>query len=548
MNHLESGRADHDVEGYVLFADVVDERALVRKIDLRLIPYLSLLYLLSFLDRANIGNAKIEGLATDLHMTDQQYLWTLTIFFFPYALFEVPSNILLKKLRPSIWIPSIMLAWGVCMTFMGFVKNFQGLLTARFFLGMAEAGLFPGLAYYLSCWYRKGEYGLRVAIFLSASTLSGAFGGLLAAAIVKLDGVGNRPGWSWIFILEGVATVLIGFGSLWVVPDFPDTAKFLTPSERAFAISRLQADAQLSAGHFEPFKLSRLWNALKDWKTPIAMLIYMGVDEALYAFALNLPSIIKELGYTSTRAQLLSVPPYIVACALTILVGYVADQTGKRGIFNVMCLLLAMVGYIMNIIPSSGPSVRYAGMYLAAAGVYPCIANTIAWTANNVEGSYKRGIVMAMVISWGNLQGAVSSNIYRQKDAPRYLLGHSVVLGNLCIALAASAVFWFALSAENRKRERGERKYRIITGTEEERIELDFHKEVRQCSSSLMIIVGYKKPCKCISSYMTFGGHPQIIRIAYGSQKRSEKSVQCRYTFFYQELGWEFQTACFGEP
>ncbi|GAO48960.1 hypothetical protein G7K_3121-t1 [Saitoella complicata NRRL Y-17804] len=147
---LKHGHLDLPVDPAL--ADPAADRALLRKIDWCLIPYLSFLYLLSFLDRANIGNAKIDGLDKDLHMIDQQYLCTLTAFFFPYALFEVPSNILLKRLRPSIWISGIMLCWGTCMTLMGLVQNFSGLRAARFFLGVAEAGLFPGVTYYLSCY------------------------------------------------------------------------------------------------------------------------------------------------------------------------------------------------------------------------------------------------------------------------------------------------------------------------------------------------------------------------------------------------------------
>ncbi|KAG6552270.1 hypothetical protein Mapa_006121 [Marchantia paleacea] len=456
------------------------ERALIRKIDLRLIPYLSFLYLLSFLDRANIGNAKIAGLVPDLHMTDQQYLWTLTAFFFPYAFFEVPSNILLKRLKPSVWIPTIMMAWGTCMTLMGLVKNFEGLLSARFFLGVAEAGLYPGVSYYLSCWYKKREFGFRAAIFFSAATVSGAFGGLLAAAISKMDGVGNLPGWAWIFILEGLVTVLAGFASFWLVPDFPDTATFLTADERAFTIARLQADDQLSAGHFEAFNLSRLWNAWKDWKTPVVIVINLGAVGPLYAFSLFLPSIIKELGYTSTHAQLLSVPPYVVACFFTVLIGYTGDKYGQRGIHSVVCLTVSLTGYLLNVIPSSGAGVRYAGVFLAAAGLYPAITNNIAWIANNVEGSYKRGILMATAISFGNIQGVVSSNIYRARDAPHYLLGHTVVMVYLLVSVSACVVFWLALGAENRKRDRGERKYRIKTGTEQEKLELgDMHPEFR---------------------------------------------------------------------
>ena len=124
-----------------------------------------------------------------------------------------------------------MLLWGIVMTLMGLVHNYEGLLAARWFLGITEAGLFPGVAYYLSCWYKRSEFGIRMAIFFSAAAVSGSFGGLLAAAITKMDGVGNKKGWAWIFILEGIVTVLFGAASFYMVHDFPDNAKFLTDSE-----------------------------------------------------------------------------------------------------------------------------------------------------------------------------------------------------------------------------------------------------------------------------------------------------------------------------
>lgn len=151
----------------------------------------------------NIGNAKIEGLQEDLNLTDDQYNWCLTAFFFTYAAFEVPSNLMLKKVRPSIWLPAIMVAWGVVMTLMGIVRNYTGLLTARIFLGVTEAGLFPGVAYYLTNWYKREEMQLRQALFFSAASVAGAFSGLLAFAIGKMSGIAGLHGWQWIFILEG---------------------------------------------------------------------------------------------------------------------------------------------------------------------------------------------------------------------------------------------------------------------------------------------------------------------------------------------------------
>jgi len=433
----------------------VDEAKLVRKIDLALIPWLSLLYLLSFLDRTSIGNAKLYHLEQDLHMTDTQYLLTLTIFFFSYALFEVPSNVFLKRLRPSLWLSFLMFFWGVMMTMQGLVHNFHQLLGLRWLLGTFEAGLFPGVNYYLSCWYKRSEFGLRAAIFFSAATVSGAFGGLLAAAISNMDGVGGKPAWAWIFILEGLATVIAGAASFWIIQDFPDTAKFLTEEERTVVIRRLQSDDQFSAAG-EKFKFKYIITSLKDWKTWLGMIVYMGCDMPLYAFSLFLPSIINQLGFTATPANLLTVPVYVFACIITCGVGFLADRWGRRGYFNVGFLCLGAIGYII-LVASKNAALSYFAVYMATCGIYPVISNTISWVSNNVEGSYKRSVSLAMVIGFGNLNGAVSSNVYRARDKPWYPLGHGLVLMYIGIGIIASTSFIILLKRENSARDRGER-------------------------------------------------------------------------------------------
>lgn len=190
------------------------------------------------------------------------------------------------------------------MTLMGLVHNFSGLMAVRWFLGLSEAGLFPGVSYFLSCWYKRSEFGVRMAIFFSAAALAGSFGGLLAAAITKMDGIGGKKGWSWIFILEGLATVLIGVASFWCVYDFPDQAKFLSPEDRARVIRRLAQDQQSSAEH-EEFQMSYFWSSVKDWKTWLGAIIYMGADGSLYAFSLFVPTIISELVRPSLGVYLL---------------------------------------------------------------------------------------------------------------------------------------------------------------------------------------------------------------------------------------------------
>ncbi|KIM44467.1 hypothetical protein M413DRAFT_353864 [Hebeloma cylindrosporum] len=433
----------------------VDEQKLIRKIDLALIPWLSFLYLLSFLDRTSIGNAKLYSLEKDLHITDKQYLLTLTIFFFSYAIFEVPSNVFLKRLRPSIWLSMLMFFWGIMMTLQGLVHNFSGLMGMRWLLGTFEAGLFPGVNYYLSCWYKRSEFGLRAAIFFSAATVSGAFGGLLAAAISKMDGIGGKPAWAWIFILEGLATVLAGAVSFWIIQDFPDTAKFLTEAERTVVIRRLQSDDQFSAAG-EHFKMKYIIMALKDWKTWLGMVVYMGCDMPLYAFSLFLPSIINQLGFTATPANLLTVPVYAFACIITCGVGFLADRWGRRGYLNIGFLCLGAGGYII-LIASRNAALSYFAVYMATCGIYPVISNTISWVSNNVEGSYKRSVSLAMVISFGNINGAVSSNVYRARDKPWYPLGHGLVLMYIVIGITASITYLLLLKRENARRDRGER-------------------------------------------------------------------------------------------
>jgi MFS family permease len=450
--------------------------------------------LISFLDRTNIGNAKIEGLQENLNMTDSQYNLSLTIFFISYALFEPLTQILLKRFRPSIFIPVIMFLWGLCMTTMGLVHNFAGLATARWFLGLAEAGLFPGVNYYLSCWYKRCEFGVRAAIFFSAAAVAGSFGGLLAAAIAQMEGVGGKPGWAWIFILEGIATIFVGIISFWVVQDFPDEAKFLSVDDRRRVIRRLKEDKQSSAEH-ENFKMAYLWASLKDWKTYTGMIVFMGCVSPLYAFSLFVPTIIKDLGYKSTTAQLLSVPPYAIAAVLTVVIGLTADRTGQRGWCNIGVSFLGIIGFGMLIgmfyprsidvnsartcindsllafsfAGTSNPSVQYVGVYLGALGIYPCISNTVSWTANNIEGVYKRGITIGLVVGFGNLNGVVSSNIYRKKDAPRFLPGHGTVLAYMSLFLLGGSVLQrFLLVQENKKRLSGRRDGWIEGKTEAE--------------------------------------------------------------------------------
>jgi len=283
-----------------------------------------------------------------------------------------------------------------------------------------------------------------------------------------MEGIGGKPAWAWIFILEGLATVLAGVLSFWIIQDFPDTAKFLSEKERAFVVKRLQEDDQFSAGG-EKLRWKYIFDSLLDWKTWIGMFVYMGCDGPLYAFSLFLPTIISQLGFQATPANLLTVPIYVWACILTCAVGYFADRWGNRGYFNLVFFSIGAIGYII-LIASRNAALSYFAVYLAASGIYPLISNTIVWFSNNVEGSYKRSVTLAMIISFGNINGAVSSNVYRTRDKPWYTLGHGIVLMYIVIGWITTVITIFLLRRENAKRERGERD-EIIRGVNDSRVE-----------------------------------------------------------------------------
>ncbi|KAF8560248.1 MFS general substrate transporter [Imleria badia] len=379
--------------------------------DIRIVPWLGLLYLLNFLDRGAIGNAKLYGLEADLNITHKQYLIALTVFFFPYAVFERVSNVLLRRHLIG--------------------QNLSFLSASRFFLGLAEAGLYPGIVFYIS-WQvvsiagtNSHELGTRVALFFTSATIAGAFSGLLAAAISNMNG---------IFILEGLFTILCAIASFWVIQDFPEpeTAKFLTSAERrVFVIRRLRADMQFSAGG-EEFKMK--------CKTYIAS----EFDGPLFAFSLFTPTIINQVGIGTRLLQRICYQYlYVWSCIVTVFIGFLGDRLGKRGYINLALFSTGLVGYII-LISSTNPALSY---FLAAS----------AWVSSNVEGSYKRGMTLAMAIGWGNINGAVPANVYRAQDAPWFRLGHGIMLAYIAIGWISSAIFMVQLKLENDRRERGER-------------------------------------------------------------------------------------------
>lgn len=464
--HVETAEDAVDVSKFA----AIDEKKLVRKIDLHLLPLFTFLYLLSFLDRGNIGNAKIEGLAEDLKLSDSQYNMCLTIFFILYASMEVPSNMILKRTPPKIYVPLTVVLFSIAMITMGTVKNYLGLLATRALLGTFESALFPGISYILSMYYKKNELLVRQAIFFSAASMAGAFSGLLAAGISKMDGVGGYEGWRWIFILEGLVTFVAGVFSFWFFPLFPKKATFLTELEREFVLYRVHyssnldgqkltahnSGGQANIGEDHSNDRKYLWAVFKDWQCWFQLFTYMGILLPLYAISLFTPTIVRSLGYSSTKTQLMTVPIYIVGAIVCIAQGFVSDRVGLRSPFLVFNYLCMAIGYIVCVAgdPVNNPRGIYAGIYISALGIYPAIPISIVWNANNLSGSYKRAIGIAFQIGCANYSGAFVSNFYRAKDKPHYRFGHGMVLAFIGMGFIFLIALIIGYTLSNRKSRR----------------------------------------------------------------------------------------------
>ncbi|KAH0344322.1 MFS general substrate transporter, partial [Aureobasidium melanogenum] len=442
-----------------VFIDPVAEKKLLRKVDLRILPPLTVLFLLAFLDRTNIGNAKIQGMTAELKMGGHDYNIALFVFFIPYILLEVPSNIVLKKISPSLWLSWIMVLWGIATIGQGLVKTFEGLVAMRVLVGIFEAGLFPGCVYLISMYYKRYELQWRLSLFFSASILAGGFGGLLAYALAKMDGIAGYSGWRWIFIIEGILTTVVGILARFWVCDWPETAKFLT-EERLLLTSRLHADSgEAIMNRLDKAATRRIFT---DWKIYCGVIMYLGIVNTGYSGSFFIPTIIREMGYTSASAQIRSIPIFVVAAVCSIAAAWLTDRLRHRFAFCIFGLVVVSIGYIILLCQTGlSVGVKYFALFLVVPGGYITQPIVLAWVQNCMSGHYKRSVAAAMTVGIGNIGGIVASNVFFVTEAPLYRTGYGVGLGFLWICGLGCVVLFAGVLWENRKRDRGERDDRL---------------------------------------------------------------------------------------
>ncbi|KAI6045453.1 MFS general substrate transporter [Pisolithus marmoratus] len=447
------------------------ERKLWRKVDLRLLPMVFFMSLLSFMDRGECScNAKLEGLMTQLHLTGSQFNVALVSQIMTNTQHTLLRKLNIVRILCSGWLPGIMFAWGTTMMLMGFVRSYPQLVAMRFLLGMAEAGFHPGVIFYLSMWYPTYKLIYRIALFGSAVAAAGAVSGLLAYAIGFMNTVGHFEGWSWVFIIQGLATIVVCLVAAFVLVDYPNTAKFLNAEEKQFIeqqrstyvfISLCVSHGSIPAIDIEDggegSVSQRILTAITDWQVWAMAFLLMLWDAPAHGITLFLPTIMNNFGYDVPISQLLTVPVYVAATISMISVAHFSDTMKIRFPFIIAAEFVGLVGYIIQITDAS-TGVKCFGTYLVVIGVHTGIPCTIGWQvilfalANNLRGKYKRAAGMAIQIGMSNFGGIVASNIFRTQDDPRYTLGFAIEIGFLCTGLIVAVFSAYAYHRANTAR------------------------------------------------------------------------------------------------
>ncbi|KJX98790.1 hypothetical protein TI39_contig391g00010 [Zymoseptoria brevis] len=350
-------------------------------------------------------------------MSQMQYRIAVSLFSLAYALFEVPSNWIMKRyVRPSIWLATLLGAWGICTIGFAGVQNFATVTVLRFLIGVFEAGFFPGIVYLITFWYPVEERSVRIAFVLASATAAGAFGGCIAYGVGHLNGDGGLEAFRWLFIIEGVLTVICVLPVLFFLPDYPARAKFLNDDDKKYIQDRIAVKGggytqkhasrqEVLATAFSPRMMTHYVAYLTDC-VPLGSLTFFS------------PTIVSGLGYTSIRAQLMTVPPWIVGYCVCLALGWSADRFNMRGWHITLASTIGGIGWLTaGLLPADAYLARYGCLMLCACGAFPSSGPLSAWVTCNVPAIACMGIATALNNSAAGVSQIIAQWIWRPEEA-----------------------------------------------------------------------------------------------------------------------------------
>ncbi|PGH18792.1 hypothetical protein AJ79_00205 [Helicocarpus griseus UAMH5409] len=434
-------------------------RKIYLKVDFRMIPILGAIYAISGIDRTNLSAARVAGMHEDLRFDiGERYSIVLLVFFITYFIFEIPSNVILRKVGAARWLSFIALSWGVVILGAGFVKSWAPMIAIRLLLGLFEAGFFPGCMYLISCWYQRYQVQQRIAWFYSLNVIANGFGSLLAYGLIRMEGLGGLRGWRWIFIIEGLITCVLAIMGYFLIIDFPDKLAgfkrpFLSLEDVEIIKARLNRDR--SDAEHDLFSIKKVFQTLCRWQLWIYSLLFMCTAVGIYGYAYFTVVILQGMGYSTGRVFLLSAPPAIVSVPVSLIVSYVADKTRLRAPFIAFMAIMCLVGYVL-VTYAKQNGVKYFGIFLGIAGANGALPAILAWQANNIRGQSTRAVASGLQVAFGAVGGVYASLTFMEKEAPTYFTGLWAGIAAMLFMVVACAFMSVFHYVQNKRAARGE--------------------------------------------------------------------------------------------
>ncbi|KAE8313427.1 major facilitator superfamily domain-containing protein [Aspergillus transmontanensis] len=445
------------VPGESIRIDPSIEKSVLRKLDFKLLPVLSLMYFFNSLDRSNLGNAKTDGIDQDLKLVGNQYSIILAVFNVTFSLFDLPSNLLLKKFSGKAMLPIMMLGWGSVTLLQCAAFNFAGMLVCRLFMGIFEAGFFAGVIFYLTQFYKRNEIAFRLSIFYGMVTIAGAFSGLIAFGVFQIKE--HLPGWKYLFLIEGGATIIIATFAAWWLPLSGSKCHWFNEAESQVAQMRLLQDGSVRTT--DRLSITEALGALLDWRVLVWAVSCFCFGVAQSSVSNFLPQMVALQGYSAVKTNLYTVAPYCVGTVVLWIIAKSSDHFRERSFHLATALIITFIGYVIlaTVDPNTNKGVAYFACFLLAAGAFVPSSIFHSWHTNNVTDESQRAATVGFLVGSANCAGIPSSLSFKAETAPRYMPALIVncvfLLVGACVVIGLGT--WFRHDNRRRDKEQGVR-------------------------------------------------------------------------------------------